>query len=146
MRRERRAASRSAAHPAILLYDGHCRLCVGGARRLQALARRGAVELCDFQQPGVLAAFPTLTHDECMRAMVMVTPGGTVLSGAQAVAEALATRRVIGALARLYYLPGLRALCDAAYAWIARNRYRLFGRATACHDDACALHFGPPRK
>lgn len=146
MSRERRAASRSSAHPAILLYDGHCRLCIGGARRLQALARSGAVELRDFQQPGVLDAFPMLTRDECMRAMVMVVPGGCVFHGAQAVAEALATRRLIGSLARLYYVPGLRALCDAAYAWVARNRYRFFGRAPACADDACALHFGPPRK
>jgi predicted DCC family thiol-disulfide oxidoreductase YuxK len=130
----------------VLLYDGHCRLCVGGARRLQALARRGAVELRDFQPPGALDAFPGLTRDECMRAMVMVTPDGRRFHGAQAVAEALGTRRLIGPTARLYYLPGLRALCDAAYAWIARNRYRLFGRAPACADDACAVHFGARRR
>lgn len=129
--------------PAMLLYDGHCRLCVGGARRLQALARRGAVELRDFQQPGVLDAFPGLTREECLRAMVMVNPGGRRFHGAQAVAEALATRRLIGWLARLYYLPGLRALADGAYAWVARNRYRFFGRTPACDDEACAVHFGP---
>jgi len=128
--------------PAILLYDGHCRLCVGGARRLQALARRGAIELRDFQQPGVVDAFSGLTRDDCMRAMVIVTPDGRRIRGAQAVVEALATRRLIGQLARLYYLPGLRSQADAAYAWIARNRYRIFGRTPACDDDACTLHFG----
>lgn len=138
------AAEAPAAPPrAVLLYDGHCRLCVGGARRVQALARSGAVELRDFQQPGVLDSYPGLTRDECMRAMVMITPRGHRFHGAQAVAEALRTRRVVGLLARLYYVPGVRACADAAYAWVARNRYRLFGRTPSCADDACAVHFGP---
>lgn len=137
------AVGDGAAAAAILLYDGHCRLCVAGARRLSALGRRGAVEPRDFQRPGALEAFPGLTRDECLRAMVFVRPDGRRVHGAQAVAEVLATRRGMGLLARAYYLPGLRALCDAAYAWIARHRYRLFGRAPVCDDDACAVHFGP---
>ncbi len=124
---------------AILLFDGHCRLCRAGARRLQALARRGAIELRDFQAPDALVAFPGLTHDECMRAMVLAMPDGRRVRGAQAVAEALRTRVGLGWLARLYYVPGLRQLADAAYAFVARNRYRL-GRAQACDDAGCALH------
>lgn len=125
---------------AVVLFDGHCRLCDAGARRLRALARPGAIELRDFQRPGVIDAFPGLTHAECMRALILVTPDGRRVRGAEAVAAALLTRRVLGLPAALYYLPGLRQLADAAYAWIARHRYRLFGRKPACDDGACALH------
>jgi predicted DCC family thiol-disulfide oxidoreductase YuxK len=126
----------------VVLYDGHCRICTGGARRLAALARPGAVEMRDFQEPGVLAAFPQLTYERCMQAMQLVTPEGRVFSGAEAVVRALATRRLVGAPAYLYYVPGLRSLADGAYAWIARNRYRLSG-APACDDAGCALHCPP---
>lgn len=131
--------------PAIVLFDGHCRLCRAGARRLHALARPGAIELRDFQQPGVLAAFPGLTYDECMRAMILVTPEGRRLHGAAAVAAALRTRPVLGLPAALYGVPGLRQLADALYAFVARHRYRLFGRAPACDEAGCALHI-PPRR
>jgi predicted DCC family thiol-disulfide oxidoreductase YuxK len=128
--------------PDVVLYDGHCRICTGGARRLAALARPGAVEIRDFQDPGVLAALPQLTHEQCMQAMQLVTPDGRVFSGAEAVVRALASRSLVGIPARLYYLPGLRQLANAAYAWVARNRYGLSG-APACDDAGCALHRPP---
>ena len=40
----------------------------------------------------------------------------------------------------LYFLPGLRAIFDAVYRWIARNRYRLRGRQS-CDDGACAVPY-----
>ena len=128
--------------PAYLLFDGHCRLCTGGARRVLRLARPGAIELLDFQQQGALARFPGLSHAECMREMKLVTPEGRVYGGAEALVRALTTRAVLGSWAWLYYLPGLRQLADAAYVSIARNRYRFLGR-TDCASDACALHKSP---
>ncbi len=125
---------------AILLFDGHCRLCRAGARRLQALARPGAIETRDFQQQGVLAAFPGLTHAECMRAMVLVRPDGQRVHAARAVVEALRTRALTSWLAWVYCLPGVRQLADAAYVWIAAHRYKLLGRAAACDEAGCALH------
>jgi predicted DCC family thiol-disulfide oxidoreductase YuxK len=52
----------------------------------------------------------------------------------------LLTRGRAFAWARLYYLPGLRRLIECAYEWVARNRYRLVGRAECAHPG-CALHF-----
>jgi predicted DCC family thiol-disulfide oxidoreductase YuxK len=130
--------------PAALLYDGNCRLCRAGADRLLRMARRGSIELVDFQRPGALDAFPGLTHDACMRAIHLVQADGRFARGMQAVVEALATRGGLARLARAYYLPGLRQLLDALYAFVARHRYRL-GRAPACDDEACAVHFGSGR-
>jgi predicted DCC family thiol-disulfide oxidoreductase YuxK len=127
-----------------LLFDGKCRFCTEGSRRILRFARRGTVELLDFQQPGVLDRFPSLTHDACMREIKLVTAEGRVFGGLGAIVAVLTTRPVLGAWAYLYYVPGLRQLSDLAYAWVARNRYRFMGR-TECSSDACALHLRPAK-
>jgi predicted DCC family thiol-disulfide oxidoreductase YuxK len=131
-----------------VLYDGHCKFCTASARKLLRLARPGAIELVDFQEPGVLARFPGLTYDDCMRQMYVVTPTGRAYGGFEAAVRAVATRPVLGGVAFLYYVPGLRQLCDAVYRWIAANRYRLLGKTVAeggCDGGTCALHL-PPAK
>jgi predicted DCC family thiol-disulfide oxidoreductase YuxK len=133
---------------AVLLYDGACRFCVGGAARLRGLARRGAIELADYNQPGALEPFPGLTTEECRRAMHLVRPDGRVFRGVGAVAEAIATRGPLGRLARICHVPGLRHLLGGVYRVIAANRYRLMGRTAAspaCDLGACGLHDRPCR-
>lgn len=121
----------------VVLYDGHCRFCTAGARRLATLVRRGAIDLVSYQEPGTLDRFPGLTYDMCQQRMHLITPNGRVFAGFEAAVQAVATRRSIGRLAYVYYVPGLRTLLDWVYAWIARNRYRLMGR---CDDGSCAIH------
>ena len=78
-----------------------------------------------------------------MRAMQLVKPDGRVYSGFEAVVRTVATRRVLGWIAYGYYVPGIRQLCDWIYSIIARNRYRIAGKAVAageCADGSCALH------
>ena len=121
----------------VLIYDGLCKFCTAGARRFVKWMGRVEVELLDFQRPGALDRFPGLTHADCMRAMQLVTPEGRVFRGAEAIARALATRRLVGRMAYLYYLPGLRQLLDWGYARVAANRYRIMG---ACPGGTCTLH------
>jgi predicted DCC family thiol-disulfide oxidoreductase YuxK len=131
----------------VVLYDGHCKFCRAAAKKLLALARPGALDLVSFQEPGALDPFPGITHDLCMRQMLLVSPDGRVYGGFEAAVRAAATRRGLGALAYLYYVPGIRQICDAVYALIAANRYRLMGKAVAageCEGGTCALHF--PRR
>jgi predicted DCC family thiol-disulfide oxidoreductase YuxK len=141
-----RADARATAPPAdgvaVAFYDGHCGFCTTAAQDLARTAR-GRLALRSFQEPGALDAFPGLTHEQCMRELVLVDARGRVFGGAAAVVRALRIGRpVLGALALAYYLPGVRWLCDRAYVRIARNRYRLFGKTgPACDGDACAVHF-----
>jgi predicted DCC family thiol-disulfide oxidoreductase YuxK len=119
-----------------------------GAKRLQRLARPGAIELVNFQEPGALDRFPGISHEACMRQMYLVAPDGRVVGGFEAAVQALATRPGVGWLAYGYYLPGVRLVCDLIYALIAANRYRIMGRAVAageCEGGACALHARSPR-
>jgi predicted DCC family thiol-disulfide oxidoreductase YuxK len=132
----------------VFLYDGHCRFCVGSAARMRSLTRPGVLTLRDFQKPGVLAEYPALTFEQCMRQAQLVAPDGRIFEGMEAVVRALMTRPLLGAFARLYYVPGIHQVANAFYAGIAANRYRLFGRtaAGACDDDACAVHLGTGRE
>jgi len=130
----------------VMLYDGHCRFCTEGSRRLEAWMRRGSVERADFQLPGVLERFPGLTHEKCMERLHLVAPDGRVFAGVEAIVRALATRPLLGRLAYLYFVPGLRQLFDGLYKVIAAHRYRLMGRAVAaggCEGGTCSIHFPP---
>ena len=130
----------------IALYDGHCRFCTSQVEKLCRTAH-GKLTIRSFQEPGVLVDFPGLTHADCMRELKVVDVDGQVFGGAEAVVRTLLiSRPILGQLARLYDVPGLRWGCDRLYAFIARNRYRFFGRSQACEDDACSVHFqGRPR-
>jgi predicted DCC family thiol-disulfide oxidoreductase YuxK len=133
----------------VLIYDGLCKFCTAGAHRLVRWMGGVDVELLDFQRPGALDRFPGLTYEDCMRAMQLVTPAGRVFHGFEAAARAFATRRFLGAVAYLYYVPGLRQLLDWLYARVAANRYRIMGKAVAagaCEGGTCALHLPPARK
>ena len=116
---------------------------------LLAFARPGAVEAVSFQEPGALDRFPGVTRDACMRQMILVAPDGRVYGGFEAAVRAVATRPAVGRLAYLYYLPGLRLVCDLVYALIAANRYRIRGKTPAAGDCAggtCELHFSRRRR
>jgi predicted DCC family thiol-disulfide oxidoreductase YuxK len=128
----------------VVLFDGHCAFCRAQAARLARWAGRGAVELRDFQEDGVLDAFPTLTHEACMKAMHLVAHDGRVFVGAEAVARAMMTAWWLWPFAWVYYVPGVRWLAERAYAWIARRRYRLRrvgGKTVECDGDTCRVHY-----
>jgi predicted DCC family thiol-disulfide oxidoreductase YuxK len=126
--------------PITLLYDGDCRFCTRSARQIERRFGKANVSLRNFQEPGALDPYPTVTHDAAMEIMHIVTAAGRVFAGAEAWARIVATVPVVGWLAWLYYVPGLRQLADVTYAAIARHRYRLFGRTEACESGTCHLH------
>src|SRR5262245_30973984 len=137
-------AARKTAPPGrhVILYDGHCRFCTAGARRLASWVKRGGVELADFQRPDVLSRFPGIPYEACMDRLHLVAPAGHVFAGMEAVARAVGTLP-FGGLAGVYYVAGFRQLADVLYDLVAANRYRLLGRAVGsggCEGGTCALH------
>lgn len=136
----------SAATPAssrwLLLYDGDCRLCVGGSDRLVSLARPGLIELVNLRDRAALARHPAIPPDVDFSALRLVTPDGRMTSGAEAIALVLGTRRWWRLITWLYWVPGLRQLTDATYRWVARNRFRILGRVNpehVCESGTCSL-------
>jgi predicted DCC family thiol-disulfide oxidoreductase YuxK len=128
----------------VVIYDGLCKFCTAGSNKFVRFMGDVPRELLDFQQPGALDRFPGLTHDQCMRAMQLVTPDGHIFSGFEAAVRAFATRPYFGWIAFLYYAPIVRPLLDWLYSLIAANRYRIMGKSLAageCEGGTCALHF-----
>jgi predicted DCC family thiol-disulfide oxidoreductase YuxK len=128
----------------VVLYDGSCRFCSAGAEKLARMARPGVVDLVNFQEPTALERFPGVPLEACMRRMHLVTPDGRVYGGFEAAVQAVATRPLLGWIAYVYYLPGLRQVVDLLYATVAANRYRIMGKTRAereCAGGTCALHF-----
>jgi len=126
--------------PMTVLFDGSCRFCTRSAHRIQRRLGRGRVALANFQEPGVLERHPGVTRDAAMQRMHVVTGDGRIFAGAEAFARLLAEIPVVGWIAFLYDVPGLRQLAELAYRFIARNRYRLFGRTETCDGGTCHLH------
>jgi predicted DCC family thiol-disulfide oxidoreductase YuxK len=118
-----------------ILYDGTCRFCVAQARRLKRLAGDGLLAESAYAE-GIRDRFPMLPlpgPDGKVGEIKFVDDRGRLSGGAEAIARALMTRR--GPLAwgaRLYFVPGLRQLSDAAYRAIAKRRYRLAGTCDDC--------------
>lgn len=121
---------------AIIVFDGVCVLCNGWiafllkrdrARRyrfaaMQSEAGRQLLQLHGLD-PDDPASFLLVEHD--------VGPVPRVSTDTQAI------RRVLVGLGRGWTLAHALALlpsglANAGYRWIARNRYRVFGRHTAC--------------
>ncbi|MBX3404966.1 MAG: DUF393 domain-containing protein [Phycisphaeraceae bacterium] len=121
----------------VVLFDGNCGLCTRAAARLKRWAAPDAIECVSFREPGVLERFPQVSAAACEQAMQLVLPDGRVVSGAEVVFRALATRGLFRPLLWAYRLPGARHAIDATYRLIARNRMR-FGGAAACGTGQCA--------
>lgn len=111
-----------------LLYDETCGLCDAGARRL-ARASGGRARLVATHSDEALRLLPELTSDEFERQMYLVA-GDRVYGGAEAMARTLALNPWLS-IALVYYVPGIRWLCDAGYRRLAARRHRL--------SEACRL-------
>jgi predicted DCC family thiol-disulfide oxidoreductase YuxK len=122
----------------VLLYDGHCRLCVGGAKAFRKLMPSDKVVLQSFREPGVLERYPQLTLERCEKGMQLIRPDGRHFEGAEAVVQGL-RYRWWGKAAFVYYVPGLRQLVNWVYGLIARYRFKILGRT--CDSEACAIHY-----
>jgi predicted DCC family thiol-disulfide oxidoreductase YuxK len=124
-----------------MLFDGNCRFCTQSAKKLARTLGPSRTKTVSFQDDGVLASFPGVTYEACMKRLHLVTPDGRVYSGAGAVARIFREFRFVGWLTYLYYVPVLKQLADLGYALIAKYRYKLFGRTHQCEPGGtCHLH------
>jgi predicted DCC family thiol-disulfide oxidoreductase YuxK len=76
-----------------------------------------------------------LTADDGRQQAWLIMADGRVYGGAAAINRALGYVWWGWPALWLYYLPGLRQLQDAAYRWVARNRYRFPGVTPGCEAE-----------
>lgn len=121
----------SAGERPIVVFDALCVLCSGGARFLIEHDRAGLFRLASVQSPAGAALCRRFGIDPDDPESMILVEGERMLRDSDAVI-AIARRlggpwRLAGALAAMP-----RPVRDAAYRWVARNRYRLLGRRETC--------------
>lgn len=115
----------------ILLYDGVCNLCNASVQWILQRDRAAVFRFAALQSETGQALLKRVGLDSVHFDTVVLVDGDRVFTRSDAALEIL---RRLGApwswLAVLRWAP--RRLRDAVYNWVARNRYRWFGRQEKC--------------
>ncbi|NTW02021.1 MAG: DUF393 domain-containing protein [Oscillochloris sp.] len=120
-----------------LLYDGTCPICIGQAQMIAAYDDHGWIELLDLHSVDARERFPQVHPEDARRELHLVAPDGTLYAGAAAVRETLLRLPTLRMFGEFLCLPGAMLVARPLYAFIARNRYLLSGRADAWEGDVC---------
>ena len=123
---------------AVIVFDGVCVLCNGWVGFLLRQDRAGRYRFAAMQSDtgrALLAAYGLDPDDPASFLLVEHDVGASPRIST----DTAAIRRVLAGLGGAWRVAHVIALIprpirDAAYRWLARNRYRWFGR-----HDACAL-------
>jgi predicted DCC family thiol-disulfide oxidoreductase YuxK len=123
-----------------VLYDGQCPFCRRSVELLKRLDWLGRLSYVDARDGAQLPAGPpSLDSNRLLQEMHVVTPDhGHVHHGFAALRWLAWHLPLLWPVAPLLYLPGVPALGQRLYLWVARNRFRL----VPCHGGVCA---GPPK-
>jgi predicted DCC family thiol-disulfide oxidoreductase YuxK len=115
----------------IVVFDALCPLCSANARFILERDRARRFRLASVQSEAGRALYRRFNLDPDDPETMLAVDGERLFRDSDAV---LAITRGLGApwsaAGALRVVP--RRLRDAAYRWIARNRYRLFGRRETC--------------
>lgn len=115
----------------LLLFDGVCHLCDASVRFIVKHDPHGIVKFAPIQSPLGSRLYAQHGLDPAApSAMLFLTPRGTF----KASDAGLEIARALGGWWKLalVFKPLPRSLRDAVYDFIARNRYRWFGRDASC--------------
>ena len=128
------------AGKAVVLYDGECPLC---EKSVAILKRLDWLRRLHYQNCRELDRLPPspepLDPQRMLEEMHVVTPRrDAVYRGFRAFRWMAWRLPLLVAFAPMLYVPGVPAIGQWAYRWVARNRYKL----VPCHDGVCHV---PPR-
>jgi predicted DCC family thiol-disulfide oxidoreductase YuxK len=115
----------------VVVFDGICPLCSANARFILRRDRRRHFRLASMQSEAGQALYRRFGIDPADPETLIVVDGDRAIRDTDAI---LAIWSGLGwpwrAAAALRIVPA--ALRDPLYRWVARNRYRLFGRRETC--------------
>ncbi len=118
------------SHP-VLLFDGVCNLCNGAVQFIIRRDPRGKVHFAALQSEAgqqLLEQFPQAPRD--VSTIILVEKGKLYTRSDAALRVA---RHLSGAWPALYgFIIVPRPIRNAVYNWVARNRYRWFGKKDQC--------------
>ncbi len=117
-----------------VVYDGHCRLCVGSVDRLRRWRTADRLRFVPLQDSAARVLLPGKSDAE-LQGQMHVVDAGRVYAGAEGWFRLMRLAPLWTAWIA-WVTP--RFAARQVYARIARNRYRWFGRT--CEEGTCALH------
>ncbi len=110
---------------AVLIYDASCPVCSSTIKWISRNEVENSFEMVPCQAEGLSGLFPYVQRADCMKAMHLVLPDGTIIAGEKALPEIFRRLRRYRTVALLFKLPGAGVLCRIAYRWFAGRRYRI---------------------
>ena len=117
---------------ATIVFDGVCAVCSGWVEFLLKRDRRGRYRFAAMQAPAGRALLQAYGLDPDDPLSFLLIEDGSARTDSDAIVAVLAgLGGVWRAAAALRVLP--RSIRDPAYRWLARNRYRWFGKKAACY-------------
>lgn len=124
-------------HKAVVLYDGQCELCRRGVELLKRLDWLKRFTCQDARDEARLPVTdPPLNSARLLEEMHLVTPDGRRVYHGFGVIRWMAWRLpLLVPVAPLLYLPGVPALGQRLYLWIARRRFHL----APCSHGECRV-------
>lgn len=127
-----------AGDPPVIVFDALCPLCSAHAQFVLRHDRSGRFRLARMQDGAGAALYRRFGIDPAVPDSLIVVAGDRMWRDSDAV---IAIWRGLGGAWRLAGLLGAvpRGLRDPVYRWVARHRYRLFGRRRTCWRPSAAL-------
>jgi predicted DCC family thiol-disulfide oxidoreductase YuxK len=120
----------------MLFYDGHCALCHGAVKFVLKYDRRGdAFRFAPLQGDTFRARVPEEVRATLPDSVAVLTERGVLLTRSDAFLYILARLGGIWKFAGGAMTVVPRALRDVVYDFVARVRYRVFGR----REDLCPV-------
>ena len=117
----------------VILFDGHCNLCNGWVKWVLKRDRKALYRFSSLQSDfGKQLMVNNGKSPEALESVVLFHPEeGNLYT------HSTAALRIAEGLGGIYRLAGIlrifpRGLRNLVYNWIARNRYRWFGRSESC--------------
>ena len=120
----------SKTHP-IIVFDAECLLCSANAQFVLNHDRRGRFLLASMQGEAGSALYRRFGIDPADPDTLIVVEGDRVRRDSDAILAIWAGLGWPWRAATMFRLVP-RALRDLVYHWVARNRYRLFGKRDTC--------------
>lgn len=117
-----------------LAFDGRCGMCTLAVNRIARLDRTGRLRIEPWQSPDV-AARVGVPDDRLTASAWWLDSSGAVFAGAHAMNAALSAALGTRLPLWIYRIPGIGALQEVAYRWIATHRYRFRGVTPLCESD-----------
>jgi predicted DCC family thiol-disulfide oxidoreductase YuxK len=125
------------SQPALrVLYDGACPRCRASMALLSAADPDRVIESVDLTAIDVASIHPSLTREQCLRSMYVVSRTGRITAGFDGMRSVAAWLPLFWPLALFGNLPGVAWAGRRVYNWVAATR----PRDVPCTDEVCGIH------